>query len=307
MQSRPRILAIRGGAIGDFILTLPALRLIRDNFANCDVEILGYPHIAAIAQSCGPEASRTYADAVHSIEYGPLAGFFARGGSLAPQMGEFFAGYQQVVSWLFDPDGIFEANLRRAGVKHYLSAYTKITDDAHAASQLARGLESLALYLDTPPAARLVPSPNLQREADAWLAQHGMDSHFVAFHPGSGSPRKNWPLANWQALAERIQRGKLLVISGEADEHARGAFPNHPLAHGLPLPLLSAILARASAYFGHDTGISHLAAASGTQCTLLLGPTAASVWAPLGENVSVIEAPAGDLGSLPVDSIQLPC
>lgn len=307
MQSRPRILAIRGGAIGDFILTLPALRLIRDNFANCDIEILGYPHIAAIAQSCGPEASRTYADAVHSIEYGPLAGFFARGGSLAPQMCEFFSGYQQVVSWLFDPDGIFEANVRRAGVKHYLSAYTKITDDSHAASQLARGLESLALYLDTPPAAKLVPSPDLQREADTWLAQHGMDSRFVAIHPGSGSPRKNWPLEKWRTFAGRLASGKLLVISGEADEHARGAFPNHPLAHGLPLPLLSAILARASAYFGHDTGISHLAAASGAKCTLLFGPTAPSVWAPLGENVSILEAPAGDLSLLSADLLPSPC
>jgi heptosyltransferase-2 len=236
-----------------------------------------------------------------------MAGFFARNGSLAPQLCDFFSGYQQVVSWLFDPDGIFEANLRRAGVKHYLSAYAKIADDAHAAAQLARGLEKVALYLDAPPEARVVPSAGLQREADAWLAQHGVDSDFAAIHPGSGSPRKNWPLENWQNFAKRAPQGKLIVISGEADEHVQGAFPDHALAHNLPLPLLSAILARASAYFGHDTGISHLAAAAGAPCTLLFGPTAPSVWAPLGGNVRLLEAPGGDLAALPAGAIQFPC
>ncbi len=304
MNPRPRILAIRGGAIGDFILTLPALRLLREQFAHCDLEVLGYPHIAALAQTCGPDASRSYADATHSIEYGPLAGFFARGGSLAPQMCEFFSGFQQVVSWLFDPDGIFEANVRRAGVKHYLSAYTKISDDAHAAVQLARGLEKMALFLDAPPVAKLVPSPLLLAEAATWIAERGLAESFTAIHPGSGSARKNWPLSNWQSLAAEIPRSRLLVITGEADEHAHGAFPSCAHATNLPLPLLAAILSKSAGYFGHDTGISHLAAAAGAACTLLFGPTASSVWAPLGENVTVIEAPDGDLAELLVDFVR---
>ena len=57
-----RILVIRGGAIGDFILTLPTLRALRDKFPQAAIEILGYKHIAAIAES------RFYADAVRSIE-----------------------------------------------------------------------------------------------------------------------------------------------------------------------------------------------------------------------------------------------
>jgi heptosyltransferase III len=158
MGRKPRILAIRGGAIGDFILTLPALRLLRENFAHCELEILGYPHIASIAVHCGPDAARPYADAVHSIEYGPLAGFFARRGNLDPGLCEFFASYQQVVSWLFDPDGIFEDNVRRAGVKNFLHAYAKINDEQHAAAQLAAGLERMALFLDSPPASIAIPS-----------------------------------------------------------------------------------------------------------------------------------------------------
>jgi heptosyltransferase-2 len=45
-----RILVIRGGALGDFILTLPAMRLLRENFKNCALDILGYRHVAVLAE-----------------------------------------------------------------------------------------------------------------------------------------------------------------------------------------------------------------------------------------------------------------
>ena len=300
MNETPRILAIRGGAIGDFILTLPALRLLRENFVKCRLEILGYPHIASLALRCSPDGDRPYADAVHSIEYGPLAGFFARNGNLDAALCEMFSGYQQVVSWLFDPDGIFEANVRRAGVKNYLSAYTKVNSEHHAAAQLARGLESMALFLDAPPEATLRPTAEALAEADAWLASAGLNHGFTAIHPGSGSPRKNWPLDHWHKLAERID-GEILVIGGEADAAQLGTFRGRKLAQNLPLPLLAGILSRCGGYFGHDTGISHLAAAVGAKSTLLFGPTPASVWAPLGGHVRVIEAQ--DLATLSPEAV----
>ena len=53
---------IRGGAIGDFILTLPALKALRDARPHAHIEILGYKHIAVLAEN------RFYAQAVRSIE-----------------------------------------------------------------------------------------------------------------------------------------------------------------------------------------------------------------------------------------------
>src|SRR5256714_10064913 len=64
-----RILMIRGGAIGDFILTLPALKALRDSRPEAHIEILGYTHIAVLAEN------RFYAQAVRSIEYGPISRF----------------------------------------------------------------------------------------------------------------------------------------------------------------------------------------------------------------------------------------
>jgi heptosyltransferase-2 len=57
-----KILVIRGGAIGDFILTLPVLSALRQQFPNAKLEVLGYPHIAQLAVTGG------LADAVRSIE-----------------------------------------------------------------------------------------------------------------------------------------------------------------------------------------------------------------------------------------------
>ena len=73
---RGNILVIRGGAIGDFILTLPAVSALRRQFPEARLEILGYPHIAQLAVAGG------LADRAQSIEAQALAGFFARGGEL---------------------------------------------------------------------------------------------------------------------------------------------------------------------------------------------------------------------------------
>src|SRR5690242_4993592 len=102
-----RILVIRGGAIGDFILTLPALRTLRQACPNARIEILGYSHIAALAEK------RVYAQAIRSIEYGPLSGFFAKNSELPEELADYFASFDLIISYLYDPDGIFENNLRR--------------------------------------------------------------------------------------------------------------------------------------------------------------------------------------------------
>ena len=147
-----RILVIRGGAIGDFILTLPALKLLRDAFPASHLEVLGYKHIVALAEMSG------YANATRSIEYARLSSFFSRDGELAPELMDYFRNFQQVISYLFDPDEIFANNLRRAGVGTSLSVHRKSPTRRHAARQLARPLERLGLYLDDPAAAILPDS-----------------------------------------------------------------------------------------------------------------------------------------------------
>ena len=97
---RGKILVIRGGAIGDFILTLPVLAALRAQFPGTRLEVLGYPHIANLAL-LGEAADR-----VQSIEARELAGFFAKGGALAPALAEYFAGFHLIISFLYDPDRV---------------------------------------------------------------------------------------------------------------------------------------------------------------------------------------------------------
>jgi heptosyltransferase-2 len=97
-----RILVISGGAIGDFILTLPALKALRDTWPQAHMEILGYKHIAVLAEN------RFYAQALRSIEYGPLARFFARNSAVPTELADYFASFDFIISYLYDPDQIFE-------------------------------------------------------------------------------------------------------------------------------------------------------------------------------------------------------
>lgn len=298
-----RILTIRGGAIGDFILTLPALKTLREAHPNADIEILGYKHIAVLAED------RFYAQRVRSIESAPLSRFFAKDADLPDELAKHFTGFDLIITYLYDPDLIFETNLRRSGAQKIVRGPAKIENSSHASHQLARPIEELGLPISNF-APKLYPSNEDRHRARGFLA--GLEAPVVAFHPGSGSYEKNWPLQNWIELGNHFLRnfaGSLLIVSGEADEDQIGQLesiwqnPRVRFAKHLPLPDLAAALEN-TIFVGHDSGISHLAAAAGAKCILLFGPTDPAVWAPLNEGARVVRAPNGDLRRLDVDLVR---
>jgi heptosyltransferase-3 len=112
----------------------------------------------------------------------------------------------------------------------------------------------------------------------------------IAIHPGSGSPRKNWPLERWRELCAWLtqeQKRELLIVTGEAEPpNLLGEF-GHP-ARNLPLGALATQLRDCRLFIGHDSGVSHLAAAQGVRCALLFGPTDPAIWAPPGDHVTIL-------------------
>lgn len=246
-----------------------------------------------------------YADATRSIEYALLSSFFSRGSELAPELIEYFGGFQQVVSYLFDPDGIFAANLKRAGVRDFLAGSPKITDQEHAARQLARPLERLALYLDD--TAALIEPPGAAEIDDAVLA----------IHPGSGSETKNWPIERFVEVARGWiapnEKRKIVIVGGEADEarveSLRASLPNErvQLAQNLALPELAGLLRNCGLFLGHDSGISHLAAAVGTPALLLFGPTDPAIWAPANPQVRVLRSSSLTMAGIEVSEVLAAC
>jgi len=300
-----RVLVIRGGAIGDFILTLPALKALRDAYPHAHVEILGYKHIAVLAEN------RFYAQAVRSIEYGPLSTFFAKNAELPSELATYFANFDLIVSYLYDPDGIFESNLRRCGVELLIRGPARIDKGEHTARQLARPMQELGLAVEDLAAKVYLSSEDRQR-AQEFLRD--LPRPLVVFHPGSGSDKKNWPLENWidignHLLGSRNFRGSLIIVCGEADEdqvrQLESVWKNAQVgfAKSLPLPRLAAVLEH-STFLGHDSGISQLAAAAGADCILLFGPSDPEVWAPPNEKVQIIRAPTGDMPSLRFEAVR---
>jgi heptosyltransferase-3 len=300
-----RILVIRGGAIGDFILTLPALEVLRDAHPDAHLEILGYAHIAALADK------RFYADAVRSIEYAALARFFARQAELPAELSEYFSNFDLIISYLFDPDLIFQTNLERAGAENIIIGPGKLNESAHAAWQLAEPVTTALGLTLSGTHARIYPTAE-DRAAAASII-HDLAAPIVALHPGSGSEKKNWPLANWMELGDWLLAstgfgGSILVITGEADQaqaaqlRPRWSNPRVRFARNLPLTHLAALLEQ-TVFVGHDSGISHLAAAAGAKSVLLFGPTNPDVWAPMGENVRVMRAKDQRLESISVDQV----
>lgn len=290
------ILVIRGGAIGDFVLTLPSIKLLRDQFPTAHLEILGYKHIAALAEK------RFYANAVRSIESASLARFFAKNSELSGDLADYFGGFDLILSYLYDPDGIFETNVKKSGSGTFIAGPSKLDDREHAAFQLARPLAALGLIL-TEPSARLFPT-DVDRNAIRRLRGK------MAFHPGSGSETKNWPTENWIELGNALlaRDHYLTIIAGEADtartSQLKRAWDGKPVrfAENLPLPHLAALL-EGSVFVGHDSGISHIAAAVGARCLLLFGPTDPAIWAPANSGVAVLRAPEGNLASLEMETV----
>src|SRR5437867_1471525 len=206
-RSMNRILMIRGGAIGDFILTLPALKALREARLRAHIEILGYKHIAVLAEN------RFYAQAVRSIEYGPLSSFFAKNSELPADLANYFASFDLLISYLYDPDRIFETNLRRSGVENLVCGPAKILETAdHAARQLARPVEELGIRV-VDLTEKVFPSAEDRQFAGEFLQP--LHQPILAIHPGSGSNQKNWPLENWIAMFSRS--GGLLSAERECE------------------------------------------------------------------------------------------
>jgi ADP-heptose:LPS heptosyltransferase len=55
-------------------------------------------------------------------------------------------------------------------------------------------------------------------------------------------------------------------------------------------------LTSCQAFIGHDSGISHLAAALGVACVTVWGNSNAIIWQPRGSNVTVLKNSAGAIG-----------
>lgn len=295
---RNKILVIRGGAIGDFILTFPVFSALREMFPETGLEVLAYPAVGQLAVAVG------LVDGTRSMESRQLAAFFAAKSDLDPEWSTYFNQFAIIISYLYDPDQNFQINVRKVTEAQFIQGPHR-PDEAegvHATEVLLKPLERLAIFgADSVPKLSLKPAAVEKKPDDKWLA----------LHPGSGSESKNWPLPQWQALVEKLLQEtdyKLLLVGGEADrvrlEALQKVLPESRgrVLRGVPLAELAVALSGCDLFMGHDSGISHLAAAAGCRCVLLWGPSKREVWCPRNPQVQVVHAGEG-LPSLTVEAV----
>jgi heptosyltransferase-2 len=309
--SRGKILVIRGGAIGDFILTLPVFSALREQFPETHLEVLGYPHIATLAESGG------LVDATRSIEARTLAGFFAKNGALDGSLQDYFAEFAIIISYLYDPDGVFEENVRRSSKAQFIVGPHRPNErmNLHATEVFLKPLERLAIFApDSTPrlkiridsnakrtAGPLTPalSPNGGEGESSARFRGGEAARVLAIHPGSGSERKNWPEAKWAETIGLLLKSpelKIVLVGGEAegDRLVRLAVPcsseRIEVLQNQPLVEVARRLSECSAFLGHDSGISHLAAALGLPTIVLWGESNQAIWRPKGPKVVVLKS-----------------
>ena len=276
----PRILIIRGGAKGDFVLTLPVMSALCERFPKADLEVLGYPRIASLALSGG------LVKAVHAIESPELAMFFSQNLAADIKWRKFFSGFSIIISYLYDPDKIFESNVNSCGVQQFIAAPYRPDETKliHASKQFLQPLDILTIF-DADPVSRLsIP-------ADTSLES------CLAIHPGSGSDSKNWMEENWRKLVEYLLYNtslQLLLIGGEAEgKRLQRLVDGLPvdrieINQNIPLSCLAERLSRCCGYIGHDSGVTHIASALGLPTLVLWGPSCEVVWRPLGERVRIL-------------------
>jgi len=294
MRFSERILIIKNGAIGDFLLSLPAFYSIRNKFPEAYIEIMGNSEMVKLVEG------RFYAEKGISIEISGFSNFFIKDGNLPGYLADYFKSFQKIFTYLNDKDGTFVNNLSRTGVKEVYPFKILSPEffEEHAVKEFSKilNLSDIGLVTEEP---KIFLNESDRQFASDFFKSHSefsKEKPLIAIHPGSGSTKKNWPLKNFIELSEQLLKDlncNILFLTGPAEEKS-GSLGNIPVIDGLikvkdlSLQQIASILEMCDLYIGNDSGITHLSAAVGTPTIAIFGPTNARIWGPVGNNIKII-------------------
>lgn len=248
-----RWLVVRGGALGDFLLTLPALERARARASR--ITLVATPRYARLRPDL-------YDDL---LDLRCPEALWLFGAGSPPERPD-----QALV---YTP-GVAEV-LRDLGVPVVLSATPRPPPGTHAIEHLLSPLGGGG------PALPRIP-------ARPWLAPLP-GPRPVVLAPGAASPDKVW--GGYGAVAALLEKaGCPYVWAPGRDEPwsvGRGL-----VLPDLELPALASLADAAGAWLGNDTGTTHLAAAAGAPVLAMFGPTDPACWGPRPGRVAAFDASA---------------
>jgi heptosyltransferase III len=293
-RSYQTILVWHQGALGDLLLAGPALVAVSRTFSEAAFIGVGHPGRWRLLAGTLPLAAAW--DGGEAV----WAGLYQQHGDLPPRLAARLAGVDLALVFSPRPRPGFLARLLQGGAPEavWIPSFPENGPD-HVVTVQARRLQELGIR-EAPVPVRL----RLEPASDEDAANDPKD-RILAIAPGSGHPAKNWPLSRYYEIARALAWEadlKVVWLAGPAEK------PLLPFIQGLaaaqeqvvwahePLERVARLLACAQVYLGGDSGLTHLAAAAGARRVVaLFGPTDPRVWAPWGEQVTVL-TPPGEVG-----------
>jgi len=294
------VLAVQPGAIGDVILSLPALGALRQTFGAGGMEI--WTERSKLPLVAHP----AYADRVHAIADSGLDSYPLPERTLAAMR-----KFDLVVSWqgaklpelthavkAVHAHAYFRCQFPPAGQTVHLCDFRRSQIRALFEQELGKPLRNE--FLESNPQVFL-KAEDLQF-AEKYLAGVSTpQARIVALHPGASGEGKRWEPGSFAKVARELAaRGPTTFLLTRGPLDADSVEKVIEALKGLEvrrvdianLRSLAAVLSCVSLFIGNDTGITHLAAAVGVPTVAVFVSSDPQVWAPRGPNVEVLVGPA---------------
>lgn len=290
-EPAPRtVLVIHPGSLGDVLLSLPALRALRTAFPDHHRILMAGAEVSGLLKDSGE------VDRVFALERRALADVFAGPDAVGHRLLALLGRCDLAVCWSRDTDGLRTA-LEDLGVRRVIvrSPHSIQYDGLHQADRFVETVREVTGVRGDGTALHL-PGRALA-DARRYLNTNGVPigQPLVVLHPGSGSRHKCCAPDLFVALIARLHLcGAFpVVVGGPADADmiervVRNCAAAPPVLDEMELGLAAGVIAQADLFLGHDSGLTHLAAAMGVQTVALFGPTEVSRWGPRGNHVQCL-------------------
>jgi len=287
-----RVLVIRLRSIGDTVLATPALLTLRRFLPQAKIEILLEDWVAPVLERSplvdrvitipkqsntararlARELHRTKYDVVYNLHGGTTATFLTRATGAPYRVG--FGHYQY-------------ARLHN----HVAPSPQEIwhRQDLHSVEQQLALIGWTGVPVTDRPGTQLAVSEPAARSIAEKLAAGNIKEHqaLALIHPVAALETKQWSTESFARVAEAVaERGLTpvaIVSPGERPVlEALRKQSNRSVAGfaDLSLPEVTALAARARLFIGNDSGIAHIAAATGTPCVVIFGSSNVTHWRP---------------------------
>ena len=280
------IAVLRANAVGDYVMSLPALQALRAAYPDAHVVLVGAPwHATFLPGRPGPVDEVVVLPAVPGM--GGMQPDAPTGG-LGEALADLRARKLDLAVQLHGGGAQSNPLVREFGAHHAVGLRApgapeldRCVPYRYYQSEVARYLEVVALVGASPVGEVQLAVTDADRdEAHRMLRRSGLGAlaggfestaPLVAVHPGAADERRRWPVERFAALADAlVADGARVAVTGSAGEAglvdavvSLATGPVTGLAGVLGLGGLAGLYSRCALVVSNDTGPRHLAQAVG--------------------------------------------